>query len=99
MLIGEQADSAASGALPAASVRPASASTDLADFDWQFNAAAIDRVQIEALPRPVHRPAAEPGAGGPERSGKEPSDPGDRPGVLCLGYRVRYTTSAECWKT
>ena len=61
-------------------------SKTLADFDWQFNAAAIDRVQIEALAAGgVHRPQGEPGPGRAERRGQESHDPGHRPASLCAG--------------
>ena len=44
----------------------------LADFDWQFNAAAIDRARIETLATVrIHRPPGEPRPGGPERGREE----------------------------
>jgi DNA replication protein DnaC len=71
-------------------------SQTLADFDWQFNAAAIDRVQIEAL------------AGGEFIGRRQNLVWVGQSGVgkshliqaigLCacvLGYRVRYETSAS----
>jgi DNA replication protein DnaC len=69
---------------------------NLADFDWQFNASAIDRVQIEQLATGLFVRRSENlvmvGQSGVGKShllqalGKR----------LCeLGYRVRYTTSAE----
>lgn len=51
-LIGEQADGRRDRRI-ARRIREARFAEDrtLADFDWQFNAAVIDRVQIEALAR------------------------------------------------
>ena len=47
---------------------------DLADFDWKFNAATIDRAQIEQLAtRRVRSPRREPGHGRPKRRGQESS--------------------------
>lgn len=68
----------------------------LADFDWQFNAKAIDRVQIEALATGefVRRKenlilVGQSGVGKSfilEALGRQ---------LCAIGYRVRYTTSAE----
>ena len=72
----------------------------LADFDWQFNAAAIDRVRIEAL------------AGGEfigrrqnlvwvgqSGVGKSHLIQAIGQSACVLGYRVRYETSARCCAT
>jgi DNA replication protein DnaC len=68
----------------------------LADFDWQFNAQAIDRVQIEALASGefVRRKdnfilVGQSGVGKSfllQAIGRQ---------LCALGYRVRYTTSAD----
>ena len=86
--------SSASGPSLAASRKPVSDECTLADFDWDFNAKAIDRTQIEELATArssaarttlcLSAKAASAKAGSSNRWG--------RAGVV--GYRVRYTTSA-----
>jgi DNA replication protein DnaC len=71
-------------------------SKTLADFDWQFNAAVIDRVQIEAL-------AGAEFIGrrqnlvwvGQSGVGKSHLIQAIGPRACVLGYRVRYETSAS----
>ena len=61
-------------------------SKTLADFDWQFNAAAIDRVRIEALATGEFIGRRENLVlVGQSGVGKSHSDPGHRPACLCAG--------------
>lgn len=96
VLIGEQADQRRERSV-AHRLREAAfpESRTLADFDWQFNAGAIDRVQIEALARAEfinrHQNLVLVGQSG---VGKSHIIQAIGQQACVLGYRVRYTTSA-----
>lgn len=69
--------------------------TTLADFDWQFNAAAIDRVRIEALATAEFVGRRENLVlVGQSGVGKSHIIQAIGQRACVLGYRVRYTTSA-----
>ena len=86
MLIGEQANGRRERRI-ASRIREAgfAETKTLADFDWQFNAAVIDRVRIEALAAGIFRPASKPCLGGSKRRRQEPPNPGDWSLCLCVG--------------
>jgi DNA replication protein DnaC len=68
----------------------------LADFDWQFNAASIDRVQMEDLATADFiRPRQNIVFVGQSGVGKSHIIPAVGQAACALGYRVRYVTSAE----
>jgi DNA replication protein DnaC len=68
----------------------------LADFDWQFNAATIDRVRIEALATAEFIGRRENLVlVGQSGVGKSRIIQAIGQNACVLGYRVRYTTSAD----
>ena len=68
----------------------------LADFDWQFNAAAIDRVRIETLAKGAFIGRRENLVMvGQSGVGKSHIIQAIGQRACVLGYRVRYTTSGE----
>jgi DNA replication protein DnaC len=96
-LIGEQADGRRDRRI-ARRIREARFAEDrtLADFDWQFNAAVIDRVQIEALARGefiVRRQNLV--WVGQSGVGKSHLIQAIGRSACVSGYRVRYETSAS----
>jgi DNA replication protein DnaC len=97
VLIGEQANQRRERSL-AHRLREARfrESTTLADFDWQFNAATIDRVRIEALVTAEFIGRRENLVlVGQSGVGKSRIIQAIGQSACVRGYRVRYTTSAE----
>ena len=96
-LIGEQADRRRERGI-AHRIREAHfrSTKTLADFDWQFNAAAIDRARIETLATGEFIGRRENLVMvGQSGVGKSHIIQAIGQRACVLGYRVRYTTSAE----
>ena len=75
-------------------------SKTLADFDWLFNAGAIDRLQIEALARAEFIGRKQNLVlVGQSGVGKSHLIQAIGQQACVLGYRVRYTTAPWCWRT
>jgi DNA replication protein DnaC len=97
VLIGEQADQRRERGI-AHRIREARfrEGKTLADFDWQFNAATIDRVRIEALATAEFIGRRENLVlVGQSGVGKSRIIQAIGQSACVLGYRVRYTTSAD----